>query len=191
MDNTASPRKRTVFSICTSHAGLFAGRQRTAEIFAEGGPATAGPCTPGAPCKIRPGTDLFVAHICRERDWFLTTEDTGVQGFFWDCNNYQPQWPTDTYVEGQEPALDPTLCPACEGFGTIEDVQGAVYTCGLCDGTGHRVPCSYSYCANHAAGFDPSYGEFVKACEAHLVQAEKAPWVPSVDLGPVSEEEPF
>ena len=67
---TDSARKHTVFKLCAHHRGYFDGetRYRLAEFFAEGGPLTQ--CDLDSPCKIRPGTDLFVADICHSREWF-------------------------------------------------------------------------------------------------------------------------
>ena len=78
-----SARKRTVFTICPTHTGFFAGetRRRTAEVFGEGGPGSGKPCGPTS-CRIAPGTDLFAAYVC-ERQY-----DTTIDGheFSWRVN---------------------------------------------------------------------------------------------------------
>jgi hypothetical protein len=78
-----NPRKRTRFKVCAAHAGWFAGigRARMAEVFGEGGPASASSCGPTS-CRVAPGTDLFVASICDR--WY----DCAVPGhvFSWDVN---------------------------------------------------------------------------------------------------------
>lgn len=86
------PRKVTVFHWCERHARWGSdGRYRSAETFGEGGPGSGPPCTPGDPCKIRPGTDLMVADLCVQRDWYLTTE--GDHHFRWAVNEIPlPAW---------------------------------------------------------------------------------------------------
>jgi hypothetical protein len=66
-DHEAEYRQHTVFLPCDRHSLIFAGesRQRQAELFTEGGPANAGPCT-GDGCRLRPGRDLFVADLCHK-----------------------------------------------------------------------------------------------------------------------------
>lgn len=59
-------RKRTVFNLCESHAGLGSG-YRTAEIVCEGGPAYGSPCAP-SPCQILPGAD-FYAEDCTDEEF--------------------------------------------------------------------------------------------------------------------------
>jgi len=78
-------RKRTRFEVCPAHAGWFAGigRARMAEVFGEGGPAQARPCS-HAGCRIAPGTDLFVESIC-DRDRLYDCTKPGHL-FSWDCN---------------------------------------------------------------------------------------------------------
>ncbi len=62
---TMKPRTRTIFHICRNHGRLHAhSRQRRAEFFSEGGPAFGPPCTPGDPCRMWAGTDLFVPEVC-------------------------------------------------------------------------------------------------------------------------------
>lgn len=70
MSGRTFTRKRTVFGLCAHHRSYFDGETRytLAEFFAEGGPMTQ--CDLDSPCKVRPGTDLFVAEICGERRWF-------------------------------------------------------------------------------------------------------------------------
>jgi hypothetical protein len=62
--DAATLRQHTVFLFCAKHAGFFAGerRQRVAEFFAEGGPATSR-CHPDGACRVRPGRDLFVPNL--------------------------------------------------------------------------------------------------------------------------------
>lgn len=64
-------RERTKFQVCANHTFLKTlKRQRRAEFFCEGGPASRRPCDPAKPCRIWPGTDLFVPEICTsEADW--------------------------------------------------------------------------------------------------------------------------
>ena len=69
---TKAPRKHTRFDICDAHTFLrtWGGRHRLAEVFCEGGPAAADRCTPGTPCRIWPGTDMFEPSVCTsEADW--------------------------------------------------------------------------------------------------------------------------
>jgi hypothetical protein len=77
-----NPRKTTKFTICASHRAMLAGagRSRVAEIFCEGGPAQARPCTaPG--CRVAPGVDLYVAELCN------ATYDTNPGSpFAWAAN---------------------------------------------------------------------------------------------------------
>lgn len=79
------PRKVTVFKLCPRHDGLGSeGRSRLAETFGEGGPGFGGPCTTGDSCKIRPGTDIFIADMCIQRDWYDTA--AGDHHFRWAVN---------------------------------------------------------------------------------------------------------
>lgn len=80
------PRQHTVFKVCPRHAGWFDrdSRYRMAETFGEGGPGSGGPCTPGDSCKIRPGTDIFVAEMCVQRAWYDTA--AGDHHFRWAVN---------------------------------------------------------------------------------------------------------
>lgn len=59
-------RKKTVFDLCESHAGLGGGK-RTAEIVCEGGPAYGAACSP-RPCRVLPGID-FYAEGCTDEEF--------------------------------------------------------------------------------------------------------------------------
>lgn len=81
-----SPRKVTVFKLCSRHRGWFGNdsRERMADVFGEGGPGHGPPCVPGDPCKIRPGRDFFVADICALPGWYDTA--AGDHDFRWAVN---------------------------------------------------------------------------------------------------------
>lgn len=77
---TQTLRKHTRFTHCPTHEAFFAGerRQRVAEFYVEGGPASGPACTDEG-CRMRPGTDLFVASFVEaEQNWSALAE--------WDCN---------------------------------------------------------------------------------------------------------
>lgn len=65
-----APRKITKFHVCQRHVRLeLLSRYRRAEFFCEGGPS-GDPCDSSDPCRIWPGTDLFVESSCHgEADW--------------------------------------------------------------------------------------------------------------------------
>lgn len=66
-------RQITKFEYCKKHDPWFAfeTRARTAEVFVEGGFASAGHCE-GGKCRLWPGRYFYVAEICNgefELDW--------------------------------------------------------------------------------------------------------------------------
>lgn len=77
-------REHTIFYLCDRHAWLDGeSRYRRAEFFAEGGP-TDGPCRGTHYCSIRPGTDMFVAHLCTIGGEYGTL---GPGPFAWKVND--------------------------------------------------------------------------------------------------------
>lgn len=72
-------RKRTTFKLCDTHSYLGGGR-RTAEIFAEGGPAYGSPCR-GEHCVMLPGTDIFLPDVTDDmaKEWVRN----------WPVNSYR------------------------------------------------------------------------------------------------------
>jgi hypothetical protein len=66
------PRKHTKFQTCERHRWLMGEtRNRRAEFFLEGGPASQTECK-GGECRLWPGTDLCVSSICTDEyalDW--------------------------------------------------------------------------------------------------------------------------
>lgn len=53
-------RAQTRFELCDAHIGWKSlGWRRLADMFTSGGPSSGLACTP-QPCRIRPGSDLFV-----------------------------------------------------------------------------------------------------------------------------------
>jgi hypothetical protein len=63
-----APRKGTKFHYCAAHVDWFAGetRRRQAEVFAEGGWASAPACSGDDRCEMKPGTDFFVREFVED-----------------------------------------------------------------------------------------------------------------------------
>lgn len=77
-------RKITKFQVCANHAWIDTERrERRAQVFGEGGPGSGPPCESSKPCRMWPGTDLFIPEVCESEmdlDWAVNQRSVEAAG---------------------------------------------------------------------------------------------------------------